>query len=370
MTRGQDTADDYRPKLGWLLRFADQCDIAKRWPYAADIDRDFCLRFKGFLHTAQTTRNGRPGAVPTPISERHIYNVLEACRSLLRWGKRPEIAKLPSDWVIPLSDDIIGQRPSKPAFREQLLPVAARIAILAHMDWWQLCHLGILLVLPCRAGEVQGLLISDVDQEKRWLKFETRFGGADYTKGKTSFVLPYPKELEPLFRACQAGREEGPLFSPRDEAFERAGPDLKGKIEQLFSLHLQTKSASQIVTAQDRKTAFRRFLIKRGGISIDELRREMNRVLESAGLRTGHSLRTFREAVSEDMKRSGMNLLDLRYLTGHSTNDIMHTYTSVAPDEAMTRYFDHIRPLLNAIDARTKLLELDGGGSHPSGAMR
>jgi len=368
VTSGQQTADDYRPRLGWLIRFADQPDVAKRWPYATDIDREFCLRFKAFLHAAQTTRNGRPGAVPKPLSERHIYNVLEAFRSLLRWGKRPEVAKLPSDWIISLTDNIVGQRPCKPAFRPQVLPIEPRIALVNQMDWWQLCHLASFLVLPCRAGEIQGLLISDMDLEKRWLKFETRLGGADFTKGKTSFVLPYPKELEPLFRACQAGREEGPLFRPRDEAFKRTGPDLSGKFEKIFSQHLQTKRPTEIVTAHDRKIAFRRFLTKRGGISIDELRREMNRLLEAAGLRTGHSLRTFREAVSDDMKRSGMNLLDLRYLTGHSTNDIMNTYTTVDPDKAMAGYFESIRPLLNAIDARTKLLGVGEASSGPKGA--
>jgi hypothetical protein len=45
-------------------------------------------------------------------------------------------------------------------------------------------------------------------------------------------------------------------------------------------------------------------------------------------------------------------------LTGHSTNDILNTYTTLDPIGAMQRYFDTIRPLLSAIADRAAAVGL------------
>jgi hypothetical protein len=42
-----------------------------------------------------------------------------------------------------------------------------------------------------------GLLVGDVDFEKCWLVIGIRLAGDDFTKGGTSFKLPFPEELIP-----------------------------------------------------------------------------------------------------------------------------------------------------------------------------
>lgn len=353
---GKQTSNDYSSRLAWVIEFCEQAEFKKRYPYFADIDRHFCVDLKAFLHAQQTTRNGCAGAKPKPISARHIYNIMYAFQSLLRWAMKPEIRLVPADWIFPLSDELVGSKPRKSPLREIKLPVAERLQLLPNMDSWQLCTLGMMLVLPLRAEEVQGLLVEDVSFSERWLMFGTRFGGSDFTKGKTDFVVPYPAEIEPMFRWCIAGRSWGPLIRSRSVTSQPSKTNIQDNVEDLLSKRLQEKSAKEIATAQDRKEVFRHLLVELGGVSYDEMSREMNQLLAQAGLRKGRSLKTLREAVSNEMKQSGMPHLDLRYLTGHATSDIMNDYASVDPAGSMKLYFESVQPLLNALHKR--VLEL------------
>jgi site-specific recombinase XerD len=109
---------------------------------------------------------------------------------------------------------------------------------------------------------------------------------------------------------------------------------------------------------QDRKILFRRFLRRLGGVSEDSLASEFKKLLVALSLDKGISLYTLRTATTTAMLRGNVPHLELRYLTGHSTNDILNTYTSLDPTGAMQRYFDTIRPLLSAIADRAAAVGL------------
>ncbi len=123
--------------------------------------------------------------------------------------------KLPTDWVSPLTQDLIGEPPAKDPLREDKLPPGTRAELVKRMDRWQFCHLGLSLVLPLRPDEAAGLIVADVNFEKGWLEFGEHFKDANFTKGRTAFKLPFPEELRPLLRACIGGRAEGPLLRGR-----------------------------------------------------------------------------------------------------------------------------------------------------------
>ena len=61
------------------------------------------------------------------------------------------------------------------------------------------------------------------------------------------------------------------------------------------------------------------------------------------------------------MGRSGMPILELRFLTSHSTSDILNCYTSLDPTGAMQKYFAEIQPLLQAIVHRSCALGITPG---------
>jgi hypothetical protein len=58
------------------------------------------------------------------------------------------------------------------------------------------------------------------------------------------------------------------------------------------------------------------------------------------------------------MHSAGLSLLELRYLTGHATRDILNEYTSIEAVRAMRHYFDTVRPLLEAIATQARRLAL------------
>jgi hypothetical protein len=45
-----------------------------------------------------------------------------------------------------------------------------------------------------------------------------------------------------------------------------------------------------------------------------------------------------------------------RYVTGHTTSDILYTYASLDPVGQMQKYFNYVQPILDAI--RSRAIEL------------
>ena len=362
--RGQRTAGTYRARLLPVLDFAEQPAVRQRWPLAWSIDREFAVQLRAFLHDAyRTTRNGRAGGKPKLLSGRQVYNILECLRMMLAWARRADVRKLPADWANPLTEDILGALPKKNPLREDPLPQEKRALLVASMDRWQLCQLSLLLTLPLRPEEAAGLLVTDVNWAKGWLAFATRLGGADFNKGRQDFVVPFPEELRPLLRACVGGRTEGPLLRRR-AAFEGHWPQVVASSEHLVQLYeekLAKAPRGSVLTEQDRKQLFRRLLRELGGVSTDLLAREFQRLLKAQGMEAGVTLYSLRHAVTTAMHRTpGMPHLELTFLTGHATRDILAQYVSFDPVAAMRRYFETITPLRDALTRQAQAIGLLG----------
>jgi integrase len=357
--RGKRTAGTYRSRLLPVLDFAEQNRAKKRWPLAASIDRDFVVDLRSFLNQLTATPNGRPGAASKLVSQRQIRNVLETLRTVLAWAHRADIRKLPLDWSNPLLPEIIGPRPGKDPLRREIVPIDDRVKMVSVADRWQLGHLTLSLILPLRPGEAAGLLVSEVDLQKRWLKFGTRFEGADYTKGRTTFQIPFPAELRPILLACIGGRMEGPLLRNRGE-FEQPSPNRhinsRGELERLVQQHLAHAHPEEIMSNNDKKQQVRRFLRELGAVNEDTLAKECEKLYAKAELPHGTALYDLRGSVTSTMKASGVPHLELTYITGHGTRDILNDYVGLDLDGAMGSYFLAIRPLLDAITQRALFL--------------
>src|SRR5262249_31640047 len=104
---------------------------------------------------------------------------------------------------------------------------------------------------------------------------------------------------------------------------------------------------------------FWRLLRDLGGVSEGALNKEFKKLLAAVGAQNGATLYTLRSSVTTGMHRANLPPLEMRYLTGHSVNDILNDYPSLDPVGAMRRYFDTIRPLLAALADRARALGLD-----------
>jgi hypothetical protein len=172
-------------------------------------------------------------------------------------------------------------------------------------------------------------------------------------------VLPFPDELRPLLDVCIGGRTEGPLLRART-AFEGRGRQRNvnslEELEHLYRACLSKEPHGSVQAEQDRKRVFRRLLRRLGGVSEDRLAVECKALFRAAGITAAVTLYTLRSSVTTAMERAKLPHLELRYLTGHSTSDILNEYVSLDPVAAMQMYFATIRPLLAAIAQRARAL--------------
>jgi len=356
-TLGKQSSGNYRSRLLRVLDFAEQPANRQRWPLAMHIDRSFVVDLRSTLVQQKTTRNGRPGGKPKPMSARQVINVLETLRTALCWAVRADVRKLPVGWVNPLTTELIGTPPTKDPHRVDPLPLEGRIRLIQHMDAWQLCQMALSIVLPMRPDEAAGLLIADVDSDQGWLKFGANLPDINFTKERLAFKLPFPPEVRPLLSRCIGGRAEGPLLRSRKSfnCTHDADTPVANLAELLarFHLRLLQQPPGAVQADHDRKLLFRHVLRELGGVSENAMEKAFREVLAASGVPGSLTLYTLRSSVTTTMKQDAkLDLLELRYLTSHSTSDILHHYTPLDIKGAMGRYFAVIQPLLEAITAQ------------------
>ncbi len=356
---GEKTARTYLNRIAPILDFAESARSLKKWPTAQSLDRDFALELLEFLFNRKITRNGSANAPMKLMSSRHIKHCGDTLRMALNWARRVDVRNLPPDFVNPVTHELFEKSFSKDPLRDCVFPLERRIKLLMAMDDWQFMSLSILLVLPIRLEDVAGLIVSDVDFEKQQVHFGTRLGGSDFNKGKVNVQFPLPDELMPLLQMLVGERAEGPLFLNRKicqgktsrKYMFNSTPDL----EQQYQDELAKLPKGKILNSQDRKAAFRDFLNKAGGVTSAYVGKQLRQVIGKDETGRPYDLRG---SITQEMKEAGVPLLELRYLTEHSVNDIINVYSPLNPKQEIVKYYNKIRPLLAAIKARTEQLVL------------
>jgi hypothetical protein len=358
---GKESAADYQSRLVPLIEFSERTDSRRRWPLARDINRDFAVEFKAWLFTRPVTRNGRPSAAEKKMSPRHVFNVLDCARSLYHWARQPSVNKLPTTFITPFTKEIVGEKPRKDPLRRILIPQQDRITLVGAMDAWELSHLTLSLVLPLRPEDFSGLLVTDVNFPESVLHFGTRLGGRDFNKGRQTYSCPFPKEIAPLLQACVGGRAAGPLLRRRavwDGGKSKLIPTSPDNLIQTFEQTLSKLAPGEVQSDQDTKRVFRRMLLEMGGVSEDGLAKAFKALLPKAGLSGSIKFYDLRSSCTTELEWSGVSHLVQRYVTGHTTKDILYSYVSLDPVGEMEKYFHSIQPLLAAITDRAKKLGL------------
>jgi hypothetical protein len=370
--KGAKTTANYQSRLAHALDFIEQPKNQRKWPHARHLNRDFAIEFKEFLFERKVTPNGRIGATPRVMSPRMMRNCLEALRGLLAWAARADVRLLPADFVNPITPEIIGPKEAKDPLRQALVPQDVRIRMVECMNGWQLLHLSVLLVLPTRMEDVSGALISDIDWNRGRWKLGTRFHGNDFNKEGVQVEMPLPPEMLSIFRIAAGGRGDGPLFCSEMDWLgkkkDRACFTNRDAVEAMINSALTKASRRVVKTAQDRKGVVRRALRASGAVTVETLSKELRTLLAMAGCPQEVRAYDLRGSVTSDMQKSGMGHLALRYLTMHATSDILNEYTGVDPVHEMSKYFEFIQPLLQALVTRAQQLRLTNENSPILGA--
>jgi len=355
--RGLDTTKTYQQRLSHVLDHAERAEVSRRWPLARNLDRAYAVELRAFLSCRQVARNGRNRGTTHPMSDRQIRNVLDALKMVLDWAVRADVRLLPVEFLSPITPEILGASPVKDPLRRVALPLPARIAMLERMDDWQFENLAALLVLPLRPEDVARALISDVDFTKGELRLGDHFDGCDYSKGKVNVSMPLPQALIDLFRVSVGGRAEGPLFLTRvrrrKKGVRLGVPTDLAALRALLDHRLSQRGVRDVPASADRKRVYCELLEKLGGATTDELGREIRKLLPE-----GCSARPYdlRHGVTQDMYDSGIRHLEMRYLTAHTTRDILNEYITLDPSAEMQKYYARCEPLLKLIEERVRRL--------------
>lgn len=354
-TIGGRSTKDYKSRLTPMIEFAEQDESRRRWPLAGSIDREFAVAFAAFLQSREVARNGRPNATAKPMSARQIENVLQCVVTMLNWAKQPDVNNLPVTFVCPFDKRAKGRRPRRDPLEENPLPLEQRIRLVALMDNYQLLHFAIPFTCPLRPDEYTALLISDVDFNQQHLICRTRLEGRDFNKGQQNFRVPFPPAVAPLLWRCIGGRPAGPLLRMRSD-FTKSRPRHAGiqstdDIAQIFYRRLAQEG---LENPEDAKQLFRKLLQELGGASPNTMYKEFQKPKRLAGLPADAVPYDLRGAVSTDLQNAGVSHLVQRYVTGHTTSDILNSYVSLkdSVQREMQQYFEFIQPLLAAISRR------------------
>ncbi|HOI54920.1 MAG TPA: hypothetical protein PLP01_06695, partial [Phycisphaerae bacterium] len=365
--RGRSTAKTYEGRLSHVNAFFDQEHIRRRCPLARDIDEKCIIELAAFLRQRAVSRNGRHNGATRPMSSSTRREVLQRLKAVLTWGCDPRVRKLPADFVQPVTNRLIGHTPQKDLFRPPTFSLERRIRLVQVSDPWQLMTFATQYVLPLRPEQLAGLLVPEINWTERILTFGRRFGGHDFTKGRTTFRLPFPAAIGSLLRAAVNGRADGPLFLRRSVVEGRNVPTIEiagaGGMEAAVFAALAEAPKDDLQADGDAKRIIRRTICAAGGVSEDELRDELLALTGPAGIVGPVRYYDLRSDVVTEMQAVGVDTEYLRYIMGHklTVGGSLEAYLKLGQnqlEEALERYWRFASELLSAIAERAEYLGL------------
>jgi len=356
--KGRPTQRNYLDRLRPVLEFVEQTSNKRRWSKASSIDHDFVVELRNWLNSSPfKAKNGKQ----KHRTAKTVRNILECLRTCLNWAIKPERFLLPPDFVMPVTTDLVGNDPPKDPFRPNPLTIEQKIRIVQTASDQKLAVIALSLILPSRADELAGLLVQDVDLERRHLLFGINNPDINFTKGGTAFRIPYPPELDGLITRLIGGRSLGPLI--RQISQQKPQGDSVDLV--MLWQHEAVQTPSLVRTPNDRKQVFRDVIRKNGGCSGDYIGKLFAKVAKKAGfqdIQPGYC----RDSATHLMEKCGMSHLSLRYLTSHSVSDILNTYTGLAIDQEIGKYYSSITDLLQVVGARFPEVQTEAPISVPA----
>ena len=359
---GPNTARDLGNRLAHVLDFAEQPTSRKKWSLAVNVNRLFAIELRAFLNRRKITANGRPGSPPRNMSIKMIRLCLEALRGLLNWASRSDVHQLPAEFANPITEEILGPKPSKDPLRSNPVPLDARIRIVQKMDDWQLLHLSTLLIIPTRFEDVSGAIISDFNLATGTWHLGERVNGNDFNKSRVKVEMPLPPGLVDLLRLVVDSRADGPMFRSRSDwkrtKKRRTAFQSRSEFELLCHAAISSSKAQEVETEQGRKNVIRKLLTRCGSVTTDAIGKELKALFAATGADVSVRPYEVRSGTTTDMNHAGIRHLEHRYLSMHTVNDILYTYTSLDPIGEMRKYFRYIEPLLEAVRLRASELRL------------
>lgn len=345
------TVTRYSNALAYFRRFTSGSAIAKQFPRASLVNRDFRLAFETYL-----LQLGRP-ALATPVRPlRSKAFVLDTVRSMFSWAADANRGDLlPAGFLNPFR--LVGQHKRRlvgDPFGEPDVTIAMAVDFLEACDQYQLPLFATLMLYGLRASEPIYLFH---EQLQGGLFKVGCLPEIDYlTKGRRDKRFPIVPALGALWNAD--GNSAGLLFKRRHTTRQQF-PLLGASLADLAAEYHGRCREATASTAADRQKILRRLIAAAGGLNYDSLEREFQVIARRLSWPRQATLKDFRHLFSTALENAGVGEFYRRYFMGQSPGRTpLATYTHLNQLEIQfgKALANDLAPLVAVVQQRSQLI--------------
>jgi hypothetical protein len=345
------TVRRYEAALRHYLGFCELSSIAKAFPNAATVNRDFRLAFAAFLAERTVSGDGI-GEAGRRLMKGQAF-VMDTVRALFEWAADPHRGNLlPDGFRNPfLRHGATRSSLQCDPLAEPDITLAMALDLVRACDRHQLLLFAPLLLFGLRASEPCYLFREYLEGD--WLRVPCNPDLAYRTKGRRDKRFPLLAELKPLWDALLRDGDAGLLYLRRAVRDGREAAPLRGRpLADVVVAFRKRCAGIGTVDARGRKRVRDAVLHEAGGLRYDHIEQEFGTLARGLGWRTEATLKDLRHLFATTLGNTPMPEGYRRYLMGQAPGKAaIVAYTHL--NELYRHYAEAVRrewqPLVAAI---------------------
>ena len=319
------TVSRYQTALEYFKKFTSQLDVAADYPHPGRTDREFVLRFQGFLQQQRIVR----GKV-TRLLEGHEF-ILATVRSVFTWASDPEQGNLLADsfrnpftgrnWTI--------RRPAIDLTRELPITIPMAADFLQACDGYQRRLFAPLILFGLRAAEIGWVFNEDVTSE--WFTVRCHHELGYLTKGQRDKKFP----LLPKIRSFLVPSSDCGLWVQRRSWATDSGPVFSR--DAMIAEYQRRLSRHGSPDAKIRRQVRTQLLREQGALEYDHIHGQFQNVGKQLKWPESATLKGFRHLFATSLENNGCPVSYRQYFMGQSQGrSAIVRYTHL---DEMSRHF-------------------------------
>jgi integrase len=354
------TVTRYRSALGHYAAFVGQPEIARTFPYAAGVNREFQLALAAFLSNRTISPNGHPNAKARTM--RGPGFVEAAVRALFAWAADPDRGRLlPDGFRNPFLGNARRRRSVvRDLIGEPDVTTPMAVEFLLACDAFQLKLFGPMVLYGLRAAEPCFLFVEHVADG--WLKIQCIDGLGYKTKGRRDKRFPLLPCVQMLWQNDLSQRAHGLFFRRRGVAADRDDVPLRDASLEQLEQEYEKRCGKTRVLDSARKVKVRGDILKdAGGLHYDHIQREFKKVTRQLGWAKAATVKDFRHLFCTLLENAGIPEYYRRYLMGHAPGKsavVNYTHLNKVKQQFERAVGAEFGPLVEAIERRGRQLLL------------
>jgi integrase len=337
------TVARYQTALEYFNKFTAQPDTNAAYPHPGRTDREFVLRFQGFLQQQLVSRGNR-----TRPLEGHEF-ILATARSAFTWASDPDQGNLLADsfrnpftgrnWTI--------RRPAVDLTRELPITVPMAADFLGACDDYQVRLFTPLILFGLRAAEIGWVFNEDVTPDWFIVRCHAEL---DYlTKGQRDKKFP----LLPKIRTFLLPSSKSGLWVRRRSCSADSSPLLSRS--ELIAEYQRRLSRHVSLNAKIRRNVRTQLLREEGALEYDHIHGEFQNVAKQLNWPASATLKGFRHLFATSLENNGCPVSYRQYFMGQSQGrSAIVRYTHL---DELSRHFSDLvvnryAPIIAALKSR------------------